>query len=177
TFTGARQTRPARQPPPALAHSRRSLCDPAPPAPRESAVRDPAARDAGAPGTSPRAAAGGEPAGRTTRWTDARPGVSTALRTCPACRAGIPAICPSRGEGGSAAGSGASAVAGPRVPFSPGVKRLRWVGRTVWVLRYHHSLLHSGPVALLLAVTACSSKGSGAPRAAVPVGGGVARGP
>ena len=42
-------------------------------------------------------------------------------------------------------------------------------------MRYHHSLLHSGPVALLLAVTACSSKGSGAPRAAVPVGVAVAR--
>src|SRR5438552_2587173 len=42
-------------------------------------------------------------------------------------------------------------------------------------MRYHHSLLHSGPVALLLAVTAGSSKGSGAPRAAVPVGVAVAR--
>jgi multidrug efflux system membrane fusion protein len=49
------------------------------------------------------------------------------------------------------------------------------LGRNVWVMRNHQSFLRWAPFALLLAVTACSSKRGAAARAAVPVGVAVAR--
>ena len=50
-----------------------------------------------------------------------------------------------------------------------------WLGRTVWVMRTHQSLLRSASLALLLAAAGCQSKRGGAPRAAVPVSVAVAK--
>lgn len=52
---------------------------------------------------------------------------------------------------------------------------MQCLGRRLWVMRTHQSLLRPASLFLLLVVTACSSKRGGAPRAAVPVGVAAAR--